>query len=62
MSEETQPVLDDETAKRLSAAMRKLDEQLSDFGALPPGSRERAKKWDERTKIEDESNSFFRPI
>jgi hypothetical protein len=62
MSEEPQPVLDDATAIRLATALRNAQKQLDNWQALPPGSHERAEKWDELREIGDEINSFFRPI
>ncbi len=61
MSEDSQPILDYQTVRRLSTALTKAQEQLKDLEALPVGSLERVEKWGELGEIAAEINSFFKP-
>jgi len=60
MSDQAQPrLLDDESAKRLGAALKEAQDALEDHQALPVGSIERVEKYRDLTRIGAEINSYF---
>lgn len=60
MSDQAQPkFLDDESAKRLAAALTEAQTALADHQALPVGSIARVETHRELTKIISEINAFF---
>ena len=60
MSDQAQPrFLDDESAKRLAAALKEAQDALEDHQALPVGSIARVEKYRDLVRVGAEINAFF---